>query len=149
MKTFACVLIACHLVACTSEGNFIDSDVDCETQGDGTGGNSVVVEPTNSSPFAKIHLVQGESVVTENNELGDQIQASAKCPDGEFIVSGGCETWHFATEPSDGCVDPYLFYGAAESFSYNEPYLLDGWLCMARTTCAGANGIVAYVNCSP
>lgn len=148
MNKFACAVIICHLVGCTSKGSFVGPDTDCEIQSEG-GGGSANVDLTPASPFAKIHLVQGESVVVEDNEPGDQIQASAKCPEGEFIVSGGCETWHFATEPSDGCVDPYLFYGAAESFSYSEPYLLDGWLCMARTTCAGANGIVAYVNCSP
>lgn len=104
----------------------------------GEGGSSVVII---QAPVQKplVHMVMSEH--SDASPAHNVFQMSARCPEGEQLISGGCQWWDM-----NGGLPPLPLMDEPGSISYNEPYIPDEWICQGAAT-APTNRIWAFAVC--
>ena len=104
----------------------------------GEGGSSVVII---QAPVQKplVHMIMSDySQVTPAHSV---FQMSARCPEDEQLISGGCQWWDI-----DGAPPPLPLIDGPGSLSYSEPYIPSEWICQGAAQ-APTNRIWAYAIC--
>lgn len=130
------IILALSLSACQNApvGNNV-FDESCDPQGEG--GSGLTLTPPKAKPL--IHMVMSKH--SDAPSADAVFQMHAVCPEGEQLISGGCQWWD-----TSGQNPPLPLIDGPGSISYNEPYVPDEWICQGAAR-ADTNRIWAYAIC--